>query len=164
MRKYVIPANPQTTDQTTQRNAMTACVLAWRTYFTNALERSAWNRTALASGKPMSGFNAFVKSTVKIILGNPDASYALSAAKGAAYIVNFTMKNLDDGTTGDEAGNFEVWHGSEPNSLLLHATPATIVAGTAATAAMGAAPATVYVKLRKDGQDRTGIEKITIAA
>ena len=164
MRQYKVPTNPNTAAQQTQRTLFSAMVLAWRTTFTNALMRTAWNLSALMSGNPQSGFNAAMASMVQICASNADASFALSAAAGSAYIINFVMKNADDGATGDESGNFEVWYGSDPASLLLHATPATIAVGVAASPALAAAPAVRYAKLRKDGQDRSGIVKITLTA
>jgi len=164
MRQFKIPTNPNTAAQQTQRTLFSAMVLSWRTYFTNSLMRTAWNLSALMSGNPQSGFNSAMSAMAQICSGNPDASFALSSAAGAGYIINFTMKNADDGATGDEAGNFEVWYGTDPASLLLHATPATIAAGIAATAALSATPKVIYAKLRKDSQDRSGIVKISVAA
>jgi hypothetical protein len=62
-RKYVIPANPQTPAQVTQRGYMTGAVAQWHTVGADALEgedKLAWNRYAGVL-PPMSGFNAFTK-------------------------------------------------------------------------------------------------------
>jgi hypothetical protein len=163
MRSHVVPANPNTAAQATHRTLWTDCVYVWRNTFTNTAMRTAWNLAALTSSLAESGFNAAMRAMVKICASNADASFALSAAAGAAYIVNFTMKNADDGATGDEAGNFEVWSGTAPGSLL-NVGNATIAAGVAATPALGAAGGVRYVQLIKDSQPRSGICKITIAA
>lgn len=66
-RKYVIPANPNTSGQSTQRGYLTAAVAAWHTTGASALEaadKSAWNRYAGVLGK-MSGFNAFCREWMK---------------------------------------------------------------------------------------------------
>lgn len=65
-RKYVVPANPNTAAQSTQRGFLTAAVALWHTVGAAALEAAdklAWNRYAGVLG-PMSGFNAFVKEYV----------------------------------------------------------------------------------------------------
>ena len=69
VRQYVVPANPQTADQTTQRGYVTACVAAWKNYFTMAIERAAWNRAALNDSRPMSGFNAFMQLLIRASYG-----------------------------------------------------------------------------------------------
>ena len=162
MRQYVKPSNPNTAAQSAHRALMTACVYVWRNTFTNAIMRTSWNRLALLLADTMSGFNAFIRNAVGIASTNADASFCLSVAAAANYKAVFTMKNLDDGATGDEAGNFEIWYGSSPDSLLkLEAT--AIAAGTiSSVAALGTAAGVVYTKLRKDGFDRSGLVALTL--
>lgn len=65
-REYVIPANPQTAAQTTQRSYMTDAVDEWHTTGAAALEAAdklAWNRYAGVLGR-MSGFNAFCRAWI----------------------------------------------------------------------------------------------------
>lgn len=163
MREYVVPANPQTADQTTQRDLFSASVYSWRNYITNTEIRDAWNREALASGNPQSGFNKAMSSITKITATNPAASYAVSFVEAAGNIVNITMKNIDDNATGDEAGNFEVWVGNEPSSLLLVESVA-IAAGVITTSDLGDTGDIKYVQLRKDDHSRSGIMKCTLIA
>lgn len=162
-RKYVVPNNPQTADQTTQRNAFTSCVSAWRNYFTVAQGRTAWNRTATVGPKPMSGFNAFIAAAVQIITGDADASFASTCTAASSEAVTWAMLNLDDGGQGDESGDFEVWVGDSPDSLLYLETK-TIIAGYVLSSDLGDVDDIKYVKLRKDSQDRSGISKITLIA
>ena len=164
MREYVIPTNPQTADQTTQRNLFTAMVSAWRNYFTSTVERSAWNRSALHGPKAMSGFNAFMGAAVQIASGDADASFSNGAVAAAGNIVTFTVLNVDDGAAGDEAGNFEVWAGFQPTSLLVVSTTSTIAASEIDTPDLGDTDDVMYVKIRKGGQDRSGIHKVTLVA
>ena len=62
-REYVIPANPQTAAQTTQRGYLGDAVDAWHdaTNVLTATDKSAWNRFAGALSSAMSGFNAFTR-------------------------------------------------------------------------------------------------------
>lgn len=71
VRQYVIPANPQSADQTVQRNFMTDAVAEWHGMTPTAADVIAWNRYAGTLAKIMSGYNAFVKSFLdEAILGN----------------------------------------------------------------------------------------------
>ena len=164
MREYVIPANPKSADQVTQRTLFTACVSAFRNYLTSAVGRTAWNRSALASGNAQSGFNSCMAALLGILGGDPDASFANVGVAAAGNTVDFTLLNMDDGAQGDEAGSFEVWVGDAPTSLLLNAADVDIAAGVISTGDLGDADDVKYVKLRKDGFDRSGIAKITLTA
>lgn len=65
-REYVIPANPNTALQSTQRGRLTSAVTDWHTTGADALEgadKTAWNRFA-GTLKPMSGFNAFTQAFI----------------------------------------------------------------------------------------------------
>lgn len=162
MRSYVKPANPNTADQQTQRTLFSACVEAYRTYLTAALGRTAWDRSALASGSPQSGFNVAMKNMIKILTSNADASFANTGAAIAGNLVEFTVLNMDDGTAGDEAGNFEIWVGNSPTSLLLSESAAIAASKVTGTTDLGVAGDIVYAKIRKDSFDRSGIFKFTL--
>lgn len=71
VRTYVIPANPQTTAQTTQRGHLTAGVTEWHSSEYTALDVTAWNRLAGIAEKIMAGFNRMIQAyVVEKILGN----------------------------------------------------------------------------------------------
>jgi len=163
VREYVIPSNPKTAAQTTQRNLFSAMVASWRNYFTDSGMRADWNRSASASHTAQSGFNSAMSAMIKICSGDPDASFASASAPAAGNTVDFTLLNADDGAQGDEAGDFEVWVGDHATSLLNFETVA-IAVGVVSTSDLGDADDVKYVKLRKDGQDRSGISKVTLIA
>jgi len=64
VRKYVIPANPNTAGQQTQRGYFAAAVEDWHTDGFSAIDVAAWNLYALALKVAQSGFNVFVKLKV----------------------------------------------------------------------------------------------------
>ena len=66
VRSYVIPANPNTAGQRTQRGYFGNAVDDWHDIGLDADDVSAWNRAASALSKPMSGFNAFVGAHVDL--------------------------------------------------------------------------------------------------
>jgi len=66
MRQYVVPANPRTTAQVAHRTLFSSVVALWKSFITAATDTSAWNRLALQSGKPQSGFNIFTSSVIAL--------------------------------------------------------------------------------------------------
>lgn len=71
VRQYVIPANPQSDDQTTQRTRMEDAVDEWHGAAYTADDVTAWNRLAGIAEKIMSGFNRMVQEHIlENILGN----------------------------------------------------------------------------------------------
>ena len=162
MRQYVIPANPKTVDQVAHRAAFTAAVAAWRTYITDADVREAWRVSAGVQSGAMSNFNRAVACLVPRLKADPDASFATLIAE-ASQILTVTMENMDDGATGDEAGDFEVWTGTKSTNLTQLETKA-IVAGDIVTSDLGADGDVLYVDIRKDSVSRSGIMKLTLTA
>lgn len=65
VRQYVIPSNPNTEDQQTQRNYFKAAVEEWHTDGFTEIDAAAWDLYALALKVAMSGFNVCMK--LKII-------------------------------------------------------------------------------------------------
>lgn len=71
VREYVIPANPRTADQITQRTYFSDAVDEFHDANYTAADVIAWNRYAGILEKIMSGFNAMIKKHVtEGILGN----------------------------------------------------------------------------------------------
>ena len=67
VRQYVIPANPDTAAQSTQRDILKAAVAEWHLSKYTAADKTAWDVYAAIQSKPMSGFNAFVKMWIAIV-------------------------------------------------------------------------------------------------
>lgn len=160
LREYVVPANPQTAGQVTQRGYMTTAVSFWRTVLTSAVHRAAWDRAALHDPRTLSGFNAFASGAVKMQPSDEDASFAITVTASGTSVL-FTMKNVDDGATGDESGDFAVWQGSKASDLSFSENK-TIAAGSFTTSSLGDIGDVVYVQTIKDGQPRSGIAVITL--
>ena len=161
MREYVKPANPNTVAQAAQRGLFTDAVAAWRNYITDSEIRTAWNKLAAVSGNPQSGFNKAVSSMVQMFKTDPDASYCKSVVEGALGIATFTCTNMDDDSEGDEAGDFEIWVGVEAASLLLQESVA-LASGDVVSTKIGESDEIWYAELRKDGQSRSGVIKLTL--
>ena len=158
-RQYVVPANPRSAAQLAQRSLFTAAVSFWRGFLTNAVQRTGWDKAAGLSGSPQSGFNLYQSANLTLAATDPDGSMAISAADATADTVAITVANIDDGATGDEAGDFDVMAGSLPNDLLLIGSSA-ISAGVVSQD-LGA-PGDYYVQLTKGGIARSGVFAVTV--
>jgi hypothetical protein len=66
VRKYVVPANPNSAGQQTQRSYFTLALNSWHTTVWYDVDLIAWNTYAGILAKVMSGFNAFVKNYVDV--------------------------------------------------------------------------------------------------
>jgi hypothetical protein len=161
MRKYVVPANPNTDAQAAHRAVWSAAVAAYKTYLTDAGVRTAWRLAAAHIGAVMTGFNAAAQALVGILKTDPDGSFATAVAE-ALGVCSFTMENMDDGATGDEAGDFEVWRGLSAANLSL-AESVAIAAGVIAHTHSLVAGTVYYIQIRKDGFNRSGIHTFTSA-
>lgn len=118
-RQYVRPANPQTTGQVAQRNAMETVVAEWGTTGTTELLRGAWNRLAANLSSAMSGFNAYVSFVLTAYVATSpaiDDLYLLSAINidGANVSAQFAAVK---GTSGTET--VELWTGATAKKLTL---------------------------------------------
>jgi hypothetical protein len=65
VRKYVVPANPNTALQQAQRGYVRSAIAKWHSVDWIALDKTAWNLLATTQAKVMSGFNSFVKLFVE---------------------------------------------------------------------------------------------------
>lgn len=117
-REYVIPANPQSSGQVTQRGYMTAAVAQWHTTGADALEgadKEAWNRYASVLSK-MSGFNAFCKSFVaELVAGGTPPGHFLDVnvtdADAAAFDVDVDGEGLTSENVTLHLGNTTTFFG-----------------------------------------------------
>src|SRR3989304_1389134 len=80
VRSYVIPANPNSAGQQTQRGILTESVASWHALGLDDDDVTAGNRYPPAPPPPQSGFNAFVKDFVDlrvsgVILADTDMCY-----------------------------------------------------------------------------------------
>ena len=168
-RQLVTPANPRSPDQVAQRDLLSVIVAAWRSTEVSQTVRTGWNKAAQLTGRALSGFNLFASQLVKLVAEVPDASFVSAVASSSIGGVQFTMLNLDDLTTGDEAGNFTAFVGDSPDALLTDIT-AAISAGVLTLDLDGrgwVAGDRVYVQVRKTGTgatayDRSGVMEITL--
>jgi len=167
-RQLVTPKNPRSNAQLAQRALMSAVVAAWRRPALTSDIRNAWDRLAALASRALSGFNLFASNLVQLAAEDPDASIASAIDSSTEADISIGMLNMDDGATGDEAGNFSVAYGVSPTQLVYGATVA-IVTGSITFDSNNLVPegAVLYVSVRKAGTgttvyDRSGIIAVTI--
>lgn len=130
VRQYVVPSNPQTPAQQAQRSLLTMAVNLWRASWLSQEIRESWNKLASTRGLAMSGFNLFTGQVTKLAAEDPDASIASEVAPMGSTILQVSFQNIDDGSAGDETGDFELLYGTSPDDLVGSAT-AALAAGKA---------------------------------
>ena len=103
VRKYVIPANPNTAAQQVQRAYITAALAMWHVTDWIAADLTAWNLLATTLGRVMSGFNAFVKLFVDENVASNDycscSDYNPTPAANACSVVfATTLPGVEEAT------------------------------------------------------------------
>lgn len=146
-RSYVVPANPNSAGQQTQRTYFENAVDLWHTLGLTDDDVTAWNRYAGTLPRPQSGFNAFVASLVNLLVGGLSlAATAMgfngSIADSGAGQVDFSVE--EDGSA--VAVDF-LW-GYSPTSLI-NVAPGVETANVWDAADVAADPgATIYMRAR----------------
>ena len=124
VRQYVVPSNPKTPAQQAQRSLLTMAVNLWRASWLSQEIRESWNKLASTRGLTMSGFNLFTGQVTKLAAEDPAASIASGLDSPGSNHLEVSFKNIDDGSAGDETGDFELLYGNSPDDLVGSATSA----------------------------------------
>lgn len=162
VRQHVIPANPKTAGQQTQRGYMTSAVSLWHSTSWITADLTAWNLFATVQAKIMSGFNVFTKKVID----------ALKASKTFACLCNADFSNVT--TT---AGTVIMDVAADKTTTLYWGTSKTVMPSSALgvfdtdhvtfTLAGNSASTTYYCYAQNAAADelgRTGIYKFTTPA
>lgn len=116
VRTFVVPANPNTADQQTQRGYFTLAVSKWHdvSYPYLALDLTMWNFKASLSANPLTGFNNFVRMFVDTKrLGNtPQKFYDATISGVGANAFTLTIKH--DTSSND----VKLYYGTSPTALI----------------------------------------------
>jgi hypothetical protein len=114
VRTYVIPANPNSAGQQTQRGYLGNAVTDWHDIGLIPLDVIAWDRHAATRPSSMSGFNSFVKDHLALQIGGdtPDMGFAATVVDDADN--TFTMTIDEDGA----AVSVNLQWGTSPTALI----------------------------------------------
>ena len=124
VRSYVIPANPKTEKQQTQRTKLKEAVDIWHSTAFNDLDFEAWDLYASIMPTPMSGFNAFVKSYIDAQVAGKN----FTAIHGGT-ISNITSTSFTFTIKSDLAADVKLYIGTS-KTILGHEVAGTYNAGT----------------------------------
>jgi hypothetical protein len=117
VRQRVVPANPDTTAQKTQRAIITAANNWWKIYITSTLVKNGWDKLAQIAFRSVSGWNMFVRNFVPLFDDGADLAYNGSMTLTSAAVLKFNMLEVKDGSSTAEAGNFLIKYGLNPRQL-----------------------------------------------
>ena len=162
VRKYVIPANPKTAGQQTQRGFFSAAVEDWHTDGFTAIDVAAWNLYALAQKVAASGFNMLVKlkiaCAVAVKTWIPLVDCLVTAVANDGCQVNIT------GTVGS---TIKLYYGTSKTSMFNEEAMADTAGDYECTISAMAATTKYYFYIKDtDVVDtaRTGIYTVTTIA
>ena len=101
-REYVVPANPDTAAQSTQRGYFTAAVGQWHDAVNvlTATDKSAWNRLAGVQASARSGFNEFVRRFVNERVAGGSGPGHFFGVTNIALVHNAFKADIDDSLGG----------------------------------------------------------------
>jgi hypothetical protein len=134
VRQYVVPSNPQTTDQTTQRGYMTEAVAKIHTSeaaATNPLDEDdtvAYARWGSTYPTPRTWFNQAVKNWIDVRVAVKIPCIYKDGAVSDATPASFDCKCWLAEKTGSTLAAGKFYFGDTPSSLI-HSKAATITAG-----------------------------------
>jgi hypothetical protein len=132
VRRYVVPANPQTAEQSKTRDVFAWASSVWKQLGPLTIE--PWDR--FATGQVLTGRNAFIGKNVNALRGDADLAdmigspgakgglpaTSIAAASGVAEIVvTFVTPTVPDGWTLDEVVAFAI-PDQDPATGVLYAT------------------------------------------
>lgn len=101
-REYVVPANPDTAAQSTQRGYFTEAVGQWHdaANVLTATDKSAWNRLAGVQASARSGFNEFVRRFVNERVAGGSGPGHFFGVTNIALVHNAFKADIDDSLGG----------------------------------------------------------------
>lgn len=101
-RQYVVPANPNTAPQATQRGYFSDAVAAWHdaTNVLSASDKDAWNRLAGVQHPARTGFNQFVKVQVDEMVAGDASPGHLFGVANIALTHDAFKADIDDSLGG----------------------------------------------------------------
>lgn len=162
VRQYVIPSNPNTAGQQTQRAIFKAAVEDWHTDGFTAIDVAAWDLYALALKVAQSGFNLLIK--LKILC-------AVAAETWVALVDCLVTSIAADGAqiniTGTVGSTIELYWGTSKTSMFNKESMADTAGDYEVTLSACSASTKIYFYIIDEtaaNQARTGIYSFTTTA
>lgn len=115
VRQYVVPSNPNTSGQQSQRSKLSDAVDEWHGATYNDLDLTAWNFRASRASKPMSGFNAMVKLHIEKAISGLTWQRTSHVAISNVGSDSFDVSVDSFSTAGENA--VTVYYGTDPDYM-----------------------------------------------
>lgn len=96
-RQYVIPANPQTTEQQLTRTTFATLREMWK--LASAAQRAPWD--LFSRGRPFTGVNKFVGENIRVLRGEADCANFLSSPGANGGIGATSITTIPGGVAGE---------------------------------------------------------------
>lgn len=162
VRQYVVPANPNSTGQATQRGYFGAAVAAWQGAGWNAADLAAWNAKAALAASPRSGFNEFCSGYI----GAKVAGYDVQVIS-SIVVSNEASNGFNVAAAGTTGKTYKIYYGTSPTQLTLDSAVVN-TSGALTVSLTGLASSTkYYFQIRNTAAnewDITGIGNATTTA
>lgn len=155
VREYVVPSNPRSADQTTQRGYMTSAVGKWHSTGFTADDVTAFNLWASTLAAVMSGFNAFVRMVLDSLRSALPVVKLYDCAVGGIGAAGATVT-----IESDQGNDVNLYYGTTKTTLLTQETGAYVGTTWTFTLAGLAASTDYYFYIVYEGggaAGRTGI-------
>lgn len=163
VRAYFQPGQPRSPLQVTQRDAVTAATFAWRNYFAPSSARSAWARAASVMRLRLAGYHLAMRSLIPEIRDLPGPEFVWQVQSFLGTKLNICFLDATDGMPNNELGDFHVYAGPTPTSMVL-VTVAPMDFGCIITPPVGVVGDIIYSQVFKNGVARSGIHRTEIVS
>jgi len=162
VRKYVIPANPRSNGQITQRGYLQLALTMWHATSFNAADITAFNNWAAISAGAMSGFNRVVKEYIDAQVAGKQFVPITTLATNTVATTSFNVS-----ATGNAGEAFTLKYGTSPTAMV-NTSVVTNTAGSLTATLTPLVKDTVYyfqiTSTTVSEMGRTGIMKQKTAA
>lgn len=142
VRKYVIPANPNSANQQTQRGYLRSLVTLWHAIDWNAADQTAFNTWASIANSAMSGFNRWIKEGIDAFVLGKEYRTVSALVVSAVLTTSFTV------TAAAVVGlTFTLNYGTSPTAMVETAAVANVAGVLTANLAALTADTTYYFQI-----------------
>ena len=160
LREYVVGHDPNTPLQQAARHNFSRSILAWQLYLQPANTVDAWQRAAGKDPRPVVSYTEAYSQLIPAFQTLDAPSFATDCVAEPAGNAYFQMQNMDDGSDGDEPGDFHVYAGPDTDSIVLIDSLPIDPHGKVNVSGLPFPNYTVFLQLVKT-QMRSGIHRIT---
>jgi len=121
---------------------------------------ATWNKLVEFLQVAHAGYHQCISNLTRQLKIDPDASFVINVINPPGFRFRYLLQNMDDGSTADEAGNFQMYVGPTIDDITWHKQSPILPGGWFQTHPVGAPGLTLYTYIQKD-TFRSGIWQYT---